>query len=336
MRKQYLHKKVFIIAAFIIILLAICWVFMHRPVATPYEKHGALSVKDGKLLDCHGEDVQLKGVSTHGLAWFPEYVNKEAFQTLRDRWGANVIRLSLYTESYGGYVNGGDPEKLRSIIDQGVQYCTELGMYCIIDWHILNDGDPNTHKSEAKQFFYQMVYRYGNQGNVLFEICNEPNGDTTWRQVQTYAYSVLKVIRRRSPRSIVIVGTPNWSRDVDIAARHPLKGQKNIMYAFHVYAASHKDEMRRKLKTALALHLPVFITEIAICESSGNGEIDKTSGNEWKEIIQKHHISWCAWNLSNKDEACALIKPNVKKTSAWFYWDLTEDGKWIRGLMRSR
>ena len=103
---------------------------------------GGLRVSGTTLTDASGNAVQLRGVSTHGLAWFPEYVNKEAFETLRDDWGANVVRLAMYTEEYGGYCNGGDKEALKQLIDDGVSYATELGMYVIIDWHILSDGNP--------------------------------------------------------------------------------------------------------------------------------------------------------------------------------------------------
>lgn len=58
----------------------------------------------------------------------------------------------MYTEEYGGYCNGGDKEALKQLIDDGVSYATELGMYVIIDWHILSDGNPNLNKEEAKAF----------------------------------------------------------------------------------------------------------------------------------------------------------------------------------------
>lgn len=102
--------------------------------SSPRPASGGLRVSGTTLTDASGNAVQLRGVSTHGLAWFPEYVNKEAFETLRDDWGANVVRLAMYTEEYGGYCNGGDKEALKQLIDDGVSYATELGMYVIIDW----------------------------------------------------------------------------------------------------------------------------------------------------------------------------------------------------------
>ena len=45
---------------------------------TKYDTHGALYVnKKGELVDCDGVQVQLRGFSTHGLSWYPQYVNRE-------------------------------------------------------------------------------------------------------------------------------------------------------------------------------------------------------------------------------------------------------------------
>ena len=143
---------------------------------TPLENHGALQVKGTQLVDKNGDSYQLKGVSTHGLAWFPEYVNKDAFQTLRDDWGANVIRLAMYTDENGGYCTDGNQDQLKQLVSDGVEYATELGMYVIIDWHVLHDQDPTVYQGEAEAFFAEMSAKYAKYDNVIYEICNEPNG----------------------------------------------------------------------------------------------------------------------------------------------------------------
>ena len=301
---------------------------------TPYQLHGALSVRQGKLIDSRGKVFQLKGVSTHGIAWFPDYVNEKAFKTLRDQWGANTIRLAVYTQEYGGYTSGGNKKQLESVIDKGVKACSRLGMYCIIDWHILSDGNPNSHKKAANAFFKKMTRRYGKNRNVLYEICNEPNGGTTWPQIKKYAGTIVKSIRKKAPNAIVLIGTPNWSQDVDIAAASPLRGQKNIMYTFHFYAGTHKSQMRKKLNDAISAGLPVFISEFGICDASGNGPVNKTSANAWKKIIQKNRLSYCAWNLSNKNETSSLLKSGTKRLYGWKTRHLSKSGRWVRSMMK--
>lgn len=336
-RHEKFNEKILILGLVIVFLmvLPVCRaIFVRIWDSEPYKKHGALSVKDGQLVDSEGKPYQLKGVSTDGVGKYPQYVNRRAFKTLRDKWGVNVIRLALYTEDYNGYLSGGDQKQLESVIDHGVRYCSDLGMYCIIDWHILSDFNPNMHREEAVEFFKKMSYRYRDKGNVLYEICNEPSHGTPWSQVKIYAKHVLKELRKNSPNAIVLIGTPKWCQDVDHAAQDPITEYDNIMYTCHFYAATHKKKERAKLRRALDMGCPVFISEFGICGHDSNGTLDKQSANEWKKIIQAHNLSYCAWNLSNKKEDFAFIKPDVNKLSGWNGWDLTGSGKWVRKMIR--
>ena len=153
---------------------------------TPVGNHGQLSVKGTNLVDKNGRKYQLKGVSTHGIGWFPDYVNQSAFKTLRDNWGANFVRIAMYTDEYNGYCSGGDKAKLEALVSQGVESCTNLGMYVMIDWHILHDNNPNQNIEAAKTFFDKMSKKYSKNVNVLYEICNEPNGGTTWADIKKF------------------------------------------------------------------------------------------------------------------------------------------------------
>ena len=297
---------------------------------TALENHGALSVKGTDIVDKNGDKYQLKGISTHGLAWFPEYVNKEAFETFRDDWGANLIRLAMYTGESGGYCQDGDKEKLKKLVSDGVDFATELGMYVIIDWHILSDNNPLTNQDEAIAFFDEMSAKYADYDNVLYEICNEPNGSTQWSEIKEYAKSVIPVIRANDKDAIIIVGTPTWSQDVDIASDDPITGETNIAYTVHFYAATHKDNIRNKVKQAHDKGLCVFISEFSICDASGNGGIDYDSAEDWFDMIDEYNLSYAGWNLSNKAETSSIISSDCKKTSGWSDDDLSETGIWLK------
>ena len=128
---------------------------------TPFEKYGKLSVKGAQLVEKNGKAVQLKGVSSHGMSWYPQYMNEKAMRTMRDNWGVEVVRLAMYTAEYNGYCTG-DKEnrnKLRKEIYEAVDAAEKLGMYVIIDWHILSDSDPVIYQSQAKTFFKTMAKR---------------------------------------------------------------------------------------------------------------------------------------------------------------------------------
>ena len=297
---------------------------------SPLENHGALSVKGTDLVDKNGKPYQLKGISTHGLAWFPEYVNKDAFREFRDEWGANVIRLAMYTGESGGYCSGGDKEALKKLVNDGVSYATELGMYVLIDWHILSDSNPLSNEDEAILFFDEMSARYADYDNVLFEICNEPNGSTTWSDVKEYAEDVIPVIRNNKKDAVIIVGTPTWSQDVDLAAADPITDYDNLLYTVHFYAATHKDNIRNKVKEAHDKGLAMIVSEFSICDASGNGGIDYDSADEWFSLIGEYNLSYIGWNLSNKNETSSLISSSCTKTSGWEDDDLSETGIWLK------
>ena len=300
--------------------------------STPVKKNGRLSVKGTRLVNSQGKTVVLKGVSTHGINWFPQYVNKAAFKNLRDNWGVNCIRLAMYTEEYNGYCSGGNQAELRKLINNGVKYATELGMYVIIDWHILSDGNPAKNKKQAMSFFKYMAKKYKNQNNIFYEICNEPNGGTSWNTIKSYASSVIKTIRKYDKKNIILVGTPTWSQDVDVAADSPIKGYSNIMYTFHFYAATHGDSYRQKVQAAIQKGLPVFVSEFGISESSGNGRIDKNEANKWIQFLKKNKISYVCWSLCNKNESCSLLKSSCIRTGNFKKSDLSQAGLWYKSV----
>ena len=299
---------------------------------TPFDNHGQLSVKGTDIVDESGSKYQLKGVSTHGITWFPDYVNKDAFQSIRDDWDANLVRLAMYTDTgdSNGYCSGGDKDSIRGLVDAGVTAATELGMYVIIDWHILNDNNPNSHIDDAKEFFDDVSAKYSSNHNVIYEICNEPNGGTSWADIKSYAETIIPVIRKNDKNAIIIVGTPNWSQDVDIVSEDPITGYDNIMYAVHFYAATHKDDLRNKVKTAISNGLPVFVSEFSLCDASGNGGIDYDSSDEWFDLINDNNLSYASWSLCNKNETSALIKPDSTATSTITIDDLSDTGKYVR------
>lgn len=298
------------------------------------KEHGKLSVKGTQLVDKNGNNFQLKGMSTHGLSWFPEFVNESAFKTLRDDWNTNAVRLAMYTAEYNGYCAGGSQTELKALIDKGVQAATNLGMYVIIDWHILNDGNPQTNKSEALKFFGEVSEKYKNYDNVIYEICNEPNGNVSWdNDIKPYAEEVIKVIRKNAPDSVVIVGTPTWSQDIDKAAANPLS-EKNVLYALHFYASTHTDWLRQRLTDCYNKGLPVFVSEFGCCDASGNGGNDFDQTRKWLELLDSYGISYMNWNLANKNETSSALREGTAADGNWSENSLSESGKWIRKWFR--
>jgi uncharacterized protein YjdB len=318
---------------------------------TPVGRHGKLSVQkvDGYaapiMVDQNGVPTQLRGASTHGMHWFPQYVNQNAFQTLRDDWGINMVRLVCYPRDVGsvGYLTGGDSTKqqLDTLIQNGVDYATKLGMYALVDWHV-HAYNPNEYLKEAKIFFTKYATMYKDHDNVLYEICNEPTG-TNWysgngKDLYTYCSEVIKTIRAIDPDAIIICGTNTWSQDVDQVAAKPMKalGYENIMYTFHFYSATHKENLMEKVRLATKDGTPIFVTEFGICSADGNGSYDAENADRWIALLDELNISFACWSYSNCNEKSAYFKSSCSNAGGdWTADDLTTTGKWLINTCRA-
>lgn len=297
---------------------------------TPVSSHGQLSVEGAQLVDQNGDAYQLRGMSTHGMTWFPDFVNKEAFKTLRDEWNTNVVRLAMYVDEWGNgqcYMN--NKQGSKDLMIKGIDLCIELDMYVIVDWHLLNPGDPTSYTDEAIAFFKEITQKYADYPNMIYEICNEPNGDVSWSgKIKPYAETLIPIIRENDSDAVIIVGTPTWSQDIDAALSDPLD-YDNVMYALHFYAATHTDWLRDRLTTCVNGGLPVFVSEFGCCDASGNGANDFAQTEKWLNLLDNYSISYCNWNLANKDEASSAFKSSAP-SSGWSESDYSEGGKWIR------
>ncbi|MBQ0027244.1 MAG: glycoside hydrolase family 5 protein [Lachnospiraceae bacterium] len=306
-------------------------------MATKYEKHGALHVDaKGKLVDHNNEIVTMHGMSTHGLSWYPEYVNRDFFEFMKKEWHIDVIRLAMYTAEEDGYCVGDEAnkKKLLEVIDRGVRFATELGLYVIIDWHILADSNPLMNKDEALLFWNYISKKYASYGNILYEICNEPNVDCCWADIKAYAEEVIPVIRKNDPYAVILVGTPVWSQRVDEAMADPIKIDKNLMYVLHFYANTHKDELRSVFKNAADKRLPLFVTEFGTCSADGAGAHNSEEADKWVSLMDEYDTSYCMWNISNRDETSASFVPTCEKyTNGFIEDDLREPMKWYVGVL---
>jgi len=306
----------------------------------PISEYGKLKVVANHLCDVNGQPVQLRGMSSHGLQWYGwgDCVNETSLDALAYDWQSGIFRVSMYVDE-GGYKT--DPAGYKAAIDTMVDEAMERGMYVILDWHILNPGDPWENIEHAREFFSYMSAKHGSKGHVLYELCNEPNG-VSWDRIKTYAEDVIPLIRSNDPDGIIIVGTPAWSsfgisegRDPMEMANNPLTGTNahNVMYAFHFYAASHKSEYLSKIRN-VADYLPIIVTEWGTQTYSGDGANDVESSQQWIDLMREKKISWTHWNFSDDWRSGAVLKSGTCPNGPWTGTVLKESGQlvmdWIR------
>lgn len=306
------------------------------PENSPVALHGKLSVQGSDLVDEHGEKFQLRGLSTHGLTWYPQFVNEGIYATLKDDWKANCIRLAMYVDesTTGGsdvtYLN--NKQGSLNILSEGIKACLDLGLYVIIDWHVLNPGDPTAYTDEARAFFGVMSSLYAGYPNIIYEICNEPNGDEiTWNShIKPYCDEIVSVIRGNDSEAVIIAGTATWSQDIHDVS-HNLLDEKNIMYALHFYAGTHKASLRNRLINTYNSGIPVFVSEFGVCDATGNGINDFDQTMQWLNLLDELNISYINWNISDKDESSSIFLNNSGVTGYGFTEaNLTDSGRFIR------
>ena len=326
----------------------------HGPFSTarvtemPVPVHGQLSVDGINMVDQNGDIVQLKGMSSYGINACAQFFNEEIVKTLAEDWGCTVLRLAMTTNGNSDdYIR--DPDKYFNEMCEYINYCIGQGIYVIVDWHILYDGDPNEFKAESVDFFSRISALYGDQPNIIYEICNEPNGmrfddDTApvdWSNtVKPYAEEVVAAIRANDPDNIIIIGTPTWSQDVDIASSDPVSGT-NLMYTCHFYAGSHGQELRDKIVAANNNGCAVFVTEWGTTNDSGKGQLFIDETTEWINFLNENNISWCNWSIGGSDTEASnalkfkssILTIEEKYAGHWPDEFITPSGLFVRDLI---
>lgn len=309
-----------------IFLILLSILVIHFIQAQPVKKHGHLQVKGTQLCDEKGNLVVLRGVSYGWHNWWPRFFNESTVAWLRTDWNVTVVRAAMGVEPRRGYIDDSTASvaKVKAVINGAIKQ----GIYVIIDWH-----SHNIRLKEAKIFFEQMAKEYGSYPNVIYEIFNEPERQS-WADVKAYSEEIIKVIRKFDPDNIILVGSPHWDQDVHIVADDPLKGFTNLMYTLHFYAATHKQQLRDRGDYALKKGIPLFISESAGMEATGNGPINEEEWMKWIEWAEKHKISWITWSISDKNETCSMLLPTASSYGEWKETDMKPSGIKTREILR--
>ena len=292
--------------------------------------NGQLHVEGTDIVNQYGEIIQLRGLSTgngRGRDSLTEkYYNKESLSNIK-KWGANIFRIAVDTSpNMHGYLE--DSEIVQDVY-RIADICIDLDMYVIIDWHVLSESDPNVYKEEAKDFFEQVVTRYKDVPNVLYEICNEPS--TTWDNIYNYANEIIPLIRNISNKAIIITGTPSYSKDLSSIQNKKL-AYDNVMYTYHMYVQNLTSNRLDEIENAINNGIPVFVTEWGTSSLDSTGTFFLEYSNLFVEFAKEHKLSWCNWNLTDANELLAVVKYNQWNNSLTEDI-LTESGLYIKGVL---
>jgi endoglucanase len=314
----------------IILVFAITTVTFAQNLS-PVARNGALKVHDGKLVNQQGIAPQLRGISLSWSLWQGrKYYNPGVVSWLAGDFKISILRVAMGVEPDGGYLQ--QPDEQQKLVTVAVDQAIREGIYVLIDWH---DHHANQHLGDSKEFFKQMAKKYAGVPNVIYEIWNEP-AKTDWKTVKDYAMQVIPIIRKYDKNNIIVVGSPNWDQDVDIAAADPITGFNNIAYSFHFYASDnyHQEALRARADKAIKLALPLIITEWGVGEANGDGEFNMQKTQTWLKWMEDNQLSWANWNITDKHETTAILQKDAPIYGGWTDANLTPAGAYIRNVLR--
>jgi endoglucanase len=296
------------------------------PKNSPVALNGKLQVIGTQLSNEKGAPIVLRGASLGWHNLWPRFYNKKTVAWLANDWKCNVIRAAMGVGLDDSYLE--NPEYALKCITNVIDGAIDQGIYILIDFH-----SHKLHTAEAKAFFAQMATKYKNNPNLIYEIWNEPDY-YSWKVVKNYAEEVISTIRAIDKNNVILVGSPHWDQDVDSVAGDPIVGQTNIMYTMHFYAGTHKKWLRDRTDAAIAKGIPIFISECAGMEASGDGPVNQTEWKAFLDWMEADKLSWIVWSVSDKNETCSMLLPRASAEGNWNDGLLKSWGKMSRNSIR--
>jgi endoglucanase len=300
------------------------WIFPPLPARNAVEQHGFLNVKTNRIVGETGQAAMLRGMSLFWSQWQPDYFAAETLRWLKVDWRISVIRVPLGVHDQGYLEN---PAAEMAKIERVIEAAIALGIYVVVDWHA-HHPEPGP----AGRFFSQIARRYGKHPNLIYEPWNEPAGHYGWADIKSYHARMIEEIRAHDSRNLIVAGTQNWCRDVDVAANDPLPFP-NIAYSLHFYAASHRRALRDKAERAMRVGAALMVTEWGTCQEDGNGPLDAPEVKRWWAFLEKHGISHINWSVSDRAETSAALIPGAGR-GAWERSNVSRSGHLVRRQLR--
>lgn len=274
----------------------------------------ALKVKGNAFVDENDQVVRLEGVSFSDpdKLEIDGHWNLEYFQEARN-WGCNVVRFPIHP---GEWRERG-AEYYFELLDKGVEWATELGMYVILDWHAIGnmvDGKFPTDRyaatmEETVAFWQTMAERYkGNTTVALFELFNEPTddkgnfGELSWETWKPMMEELISEIKKVDDKKIYLVAGMNWAYLLDEVIENPVN-HKNVGYITHPYPQKREQPWEGQWQEdfgKVAAHYPIVATELGYVGTGERGEHIPVVGDEtYAEAIimffDERGISYTVW-----------------------------------------
>lgn len=307
-------KKLVNIKKYLVVLVTLAGFWAVCP-AQAESGSGVLTVAGNKFM-LNGAPILLSGVAMgdpHDRVVNYKRSSQADYKTIKNDWRANVVRLSVHP---GVFLN--DWVRGKKILEDEVKAARGLGLFVIIDWHVIGEPDGwykpsttdtrqyyiyNSDFSTAKKFWQYAAGQFKADRGLIFELWNEPtNGknDLSWNKLKPYLAELTELIRNAGSQNIILAPGVNWGYDLRGIKADPLGGQ-NIAYSWHVYNNNGSAIGREAALDGLNKIYPVFITEWGSNSDKDLGFSVKSGQNVYgylesiKNLIISQNLSSTAW-----------------------------------------
>jgi hypothetical protein len=305
---------------------------VRRPYATGAKTLPLISVKGNKFVDPQGNTILFRGlaISDPDKLEMEGHWNREYFVQVKEM-GTRVVRIPVHPVAWRERT----PAEYLKLLDQAVDWCTELGMYIDLDWHSIGNlamglfQDPmyDTSLQETNDFWRTAAQHYAGHNTIaFFELFNEPTtffdrlGPVSWEQWKKINEDLISMIRANGARAIPLVAGFDWAYDLTPLRLSPICAE-GIGYSVHPYAQKRPQPWEPKWEEDFgfaAAKYPVVATEFG-----GFGR-QPSYGPEIIKYLEGKGISWIVW--------CFDAEWGPTLISDWNY-TLTPSGEFVKQAM---
>ncbi|HEY1791405.1 MAG TPA: cellulase family glycosylhydrolase [Opitutaceae bacterium] len=268
-----------------------------------------ISVRGNRFVDPSGQPVLFRGVNVADPDSLIERgVWGRGIFAAAKADGADLIRIPVHPAAWR---RQGKEAYLR-ILDQAVDWCTDLGMHVIIDWHSIGNlqsqmfQEPiyNTTQQETFDFWRTIAMHFhGNHTVAFYELFNEPThfggmlGTMTWSEWRALNEEMIGIIRYSDKDAIPLVAGFDWAYDATGFRYEPIRAE-GIGYVTHPYPFKRGQPWEARWEEDFAFmadKYPMIATEIGFELKPGEAVTDQSYGNRITRFLEERGISWMAW-----------------------------------------
>jgi endoglucanase len=295
-----------------------------------------IKVKGNKFINGQGDTVILRGVAIADPDKIDQegHWNKILFEQVK-AFGATVVRIPIHPAAWRART----PANYFRLLDQAVDWCTNLGMYIMIDWHSIGNlgmelfQDPmyQTTQQETYEFWRLISAHFRGHNTIAFyEIFNEPTlasgrfGSMSWSQWKNLNENIIHLIRAYDKEKIPLVAGLDWAYDLTPLNIEPIEAE-GIGYVTHPYQHKRKPPYEPKWDEDFGFaadRYPVVATEFGLSLGKQSREGSAEYGNAIINYLENKKISWVCW----------IFDPGwfPRLLASWDTFALTESGEFFR------